>query len=786
MHRVSLLAASCLFSLSVAAPAAGPVSIDLPGGRLGDAVVALGRAARISIGVRDPDIAALRVRPVRSARSAEDALRRMLAGTGARAVPLGPGTWAIVRAPAVTKRHTVAKPAPAAPAAAPLPPIEQQQDIVVTGSKRRILLAAYPGAATLVDGRDPVFEGLRGSDALVEKVAAVTSTHLGTGRNKLFIRGIADSSFNGPTQATVGQYLGEMRLNYNAPDPDLRLYDIERVEVLPGPQGTLYGAGSLGGVVRVIPRAPSVDAIEGAFSGGGSLTQHGDPGADVAGMINLPLAGGAALRLVAYGESEGGYIDDAERGLSDVNRTRTIGGRAALRVVTASKWQFDIGVAGQRIRGEDSQFADRDAPPLTRRSQVAQGFGSDYLLAQLAASRDWGDLRLVSTLGLVRQELDELYDSTRLGDRPTVFEQTSRITMLATETRLSREAPDGTGWLIGASLISNRSEQERALGEPDRPVPITGVRNGVDEATLFGEATFRLAPAISLTGGGRLTRSRLTGAATDAPVAFRALIAPLEVGRTETSFLPSVALTAQASPDLLLFLRYQQGFRPGGLAVTGPIIQRFRNDHVATAEAGFRLRHGVRGFDAAASIAHTRWRDIQADVVDFSGMPTTQNIGDGRIWTLDLRLGWRPMAGLSFDAGAVLNDSKVTNPAPSIVISPSAPLPNVAQVNASLGANYVIALTSDLDLNLNASARYVGKSRLGLGAILGEEQGDWLDTRIGASLEAGRLSVSLTVSNLLDETGNRFALGSPFTLVEKRQVTPLRPRTLRLGWDLRF
>jgi hypothetical protein len=134
----------------------------------------------------------------------------------------------------------------------------------------------------------------------------------------------------------------------------------------------------------------------------------------------------------------------------------------------------------------------------------------------------------------------------------------------------------------------------------------------------------------------------------------------------------------------------------------------------------------------------------------------------------------------------VLNDSKVTNPAPSIVISPSAPLPNVAQVNASLGANYVIALTSDLDLNLNASARYVGKSRLGLGAILGEEQGDWLDTRIGASLEAGRLSVSLTVSNLLDETGNRFALGSPFTLVEKRQVTPLRPRTLRLGWDLRF
>jgi outer membrane receptor protein involved in Fe transport len=70
------------------------------------------------------------------------------------------------------------------------------------------------------------------------------STQLGPGRNKLFIRGVADSSFTGPTQATVGQYLGDVRLNYNAPDPDLNLYDIARVEVVEGPQGTLYGAGS--------------------------------------------------------------------------------------------------------------------------------------------------------------------------------------------------------------------------------------------------------------------------------------------------------------------------------------------------------------------------------------------------------------------------------------------------------------------------------------------------------------------------------------------------------------
>jgi hypothetical protein len=93
---------------------------------------------------------------------------------------------------------------------------------------------------------------------------------------------------------------------------------------------------------------------------------------------------------------------------------------------------------------------------------------------------------------------------------------------------------------------------------------------------------------------------------------------------------------------------------------------------------------------------------------------------------------------------------------------------------------------ANADLHLSAAARYVGKSRLGIGPILGEVQGDWLDTRIGARLQTGRHSFSLSLSNLLDEDGNRFALGSPFTLVERKQVTPLRPRSVRVGWDVRF
>ena len=95
-------------------------------------------------------------------------------------------------------------------------------------------------------------------------------------------------------------------------------------------------------------------------------------------------------------------------------------------------------------------------------------------------------------------------------------------------------------------------------------------------------------------------------------------------------------------------------------------------------------------------------------------------------------------------------------------------------------------VADNLELRLAGGARYVGRSRLGIGAIFGEPQGDWLDVGLGARLETGRHAFVLSATNLLDSAGNMFALGSPFTLLDERQVTPLRPRTLRIGWEANF
>lgn len=787
MRRTSsILATALLLTLAQAAHAAERHRLNLPGGRLGDAIIALGRQAGVSVGVSDPALAAENVSPVRGTMTAEQALRRMLRDSGARFVTVDDRTFRVVRRPAsrrLARRATWPAPPPAPP------PQVQEEAIYVTGTRRPIRLASYAGGAEIVLGTDPeLLLGLRGSDVLSSRLPVVTSTHLGTGRNKLFIRGVADSSFSGTVQATTGQYLGETRLNYNSPDPDLRLYDVERIEVLPGPQGTLYGAGSLGGIIRILPNPPDAGEVEGIVSAGVSLTEHGDPGADAAAMLNLPLVSDRlGLRVVGYGATEGGYIDDTGRGLQDVNRVRTYGGRAALRLHAGDGWTFDAAAAMQRIRGEDAQFADRDAPPLTRESAIAQPFESDYWLADLTIRKEWGATRFVASAGIVRHEIRETYDSTMFGGAVRAFAQDNRIELISVEARLSGEGERLVDWVVGTSFVSNESRQRRRHGLAEDPDPIPGVRNEVQEMALFGEGRFRLAPGIIFTAGGRLAHSRVAGESLDVTTLILPPLLGRRADRNQAAFLPSVGLSGEVSPDLVLFARYQESFRPGGLSVSDEFVQRFRSDDLATLEAGARYgRPGIGRFDASAVVAYTRWEDIQADTVTLTGFPITANIGNGRIYSLDLRLGWRPIDGLTFEAAALLNDSRVTNPIPTIDIVAGAPLPNVAGFSGRLGAEYGTAINDALDLRLHAAARYVGESRLGVGTILGEAQGGFLDVSLGAALDRGRHTLSLGVTNLLDEVGNRFAVGSPFTLLEQRQITPLRPRTVRLGWQVRF
>src|SRR3989344_8953415 len=288
------LVAAAVMCVPTAASAAEERAFDVPKGSLATALPLVSRQGGVSISVADAQVGNGRVKAVRGRMSVDEAIRRMLAGTEARAIRVSATSWRIERRPSPPPK--VARRATSPPKTPPSRAREPDNlgagpgdEIIVTASKTDLPYASFAGVATVLDGGDLAFGGERGMESILSRMATVSSTHLGSGRNKLFIRGIADSSFTGPTQSTVGQYLGDIRLSYNAPDPDLRLYDIESVEILEGPQGTLYGAGSLGGIIRVVPQAHDPDRQTVQASAGVALTQHGDPGGRPRGTGNLPL-----------------------------------------------------------------------------------------------------------------------------------------------------------------------------------------------------------------------------------------------------------------------------------------------------------------------------------------------------------------------------------------------------------------------------------------------------------------------------------------------------------------
>lgn len=779
---LAVLAAIGASLSSSPAPAAVQVQINIPPSRLSDALLALGRQANINIGAASVDIAGVRVRGLRGNYDPQRALQHLLEGTGYTFVRIDAVTFRIVRVPLVRISRR-APPPPPHPEAGPAPAI------IVTGSKRSVPLDRYPATVNVVDLQQSVqpITGASGSANLLASLPMLASTQLGRGRNKLFIRGVADSSFTGPTQATVGQYLGDVRLNYNAPDPDLGLYDISRVEVIEGPQGTLYGAGALGGVLRLIPNPPQLDQAAGTVAAGVSGTRRGAPSYDLAGMINLPIMPNViGLRIVGYRDVEGGYVNDLQRRLANVNLMRVSGGRATLRISPGADWTIDLGGVFQSIATRDSQYTDLDGPVLSRRSAIAQPFDNDYQLWHATVRKSRHDLELLSATGFVRHDVSARYDATPAGSlRPVAFAEHDAIRMFTHETRISSKKGDD-GWVVGVAFVSDLDRVKRSMGVPGQMDLVAGVRNSTLEASVFGELSVPLAQNLTGTIGGRLTFFHLSG---QPLVASR--LSEFEPNRDELRALPTLALAWRQGPRFLVFTRYQEGFRAGGLSIgqslSSPTVERFRSDRIRTIEGGVRFgRSPDATLTGAATISYARWKNIQADLIEPSSLPSTTNIGNGRIYGFEVSARWRPSNHLSTDAAIFLNKSTLVSAAARFEQDDVEGLPNIAKAGIAGVVEWHTALTPALGLAARVSGRYVGKSQLGVGPGLDLLQGNYFDGSVDTRLSWKRIQLTVGVTNIADVKANRFALGNPFGPTAGRQATPLRPRTIRIGVETAF
>jgi len=336
--------------------------IDLPSGSLPDSIRRLSDLTGVSVGFIGR-LPAITTRNVSGASSPTEALHKMLKGSGYRAIATGPSSFRV-------ERELPGGPGPPTPSRRPSAD-EPHSAIIVTALKRPARLSTVPATEHVVgNNRLHPATGVAGSEALEREIPALTISGLGPGRNRLFLRGIGDGPLNGFNQGSVAILLDEARLNYDAPDPDWALVDVDQVEVLEGPQGPLYGTGALGGIVKVSTNRPDlVNATAGA-SAGLSRTQDGGPSNSQSLTLNVPLVPAKlAIRAVAYRERQGGWIDNAG-GTRDSNRERLAGGRIALRWIPAGRWTLDLTGAIQNRSARDSQYVDGKLGPLERPNRV--------------------------------------------------------------------------------------------------------------------------------------------------------------------------------------------------------------------------------------------------------------------------------------------------------------------------------------------------------------------------------------------------------------------------------
>jgi outer membrane receptor protein involved in Fe transport len=777
-------------ALVFATPAAADGKpIEVPPGTVGTAAFAIGRQAGVSIVFADPALLGRQAEAIRGQPDASHALLQLAKASGLRLQKLGPNSYRLAglprQAPRAAPRHSTAPSSAALKAPKVRDPAPE--DIVIVASKRDILSRRLAAAWSRIAGEEFAGLGIGGAEALEARAVGFSSTHLGSGRNKLFIRGIADSSFSGPTQSPVGLYFDDVRTGYSGADPDLKLVDMQSVEILEGPQGTLYGSGALGGIVLLRPNKPDFGESSGSLSSGMSFTRRGAPGHDTSGVLNLPLGSRAAFRAVAYRALDGGYINNIATGEKDVNDVRVTGARASLSLNPAGDWMIDAGLAIQRIRGNDSQYADRGGSGLSRDSLVDQPFASAFGLASVVVRSDSGALRFRSTSALTRQDIEENFDVSSGGDARQL-RQHSNGRSLSNETRLWRPMADGYSWLAGFSAISDLYAVARDLRHDGRRIDLAGAQNRIREATLFGEAGLELGHSIDATVGGRYTIASL--ARSGQHLSPNGVIPP-EADRQEHSFLPSASLLARPLDKLTVYARYQQGFRPGGVSIAAETIRLYRSDRLRTAEAGFRFGlPGRDSLDFEGSAAFSKWSNIQADFLDPAGLPATDNIGDGRVWTLSANGGTLITDGIRLEAGLAWNDGRITRPAPRYRIgwdplNGMMGIPNIARVVARAALDWRTPVGDDRSIRANLYVRYVGRSRLGVGPQLGASQGQYVDSGLVLRLDDKRRAWTLNVTNITNAVGNRFAFGAPMR-ADADQITPLRPRTVRIGIEQKF
>jgi outer membrane receptor protein involved in Fe transport len=740
--------------------------IDIDAATLTEAIAQLSREAQVSVGTEGA-LPRLQVRPLHGRLSVDAALARLLRGSGYLARRVGPTAWRIERARAVPKTSSPTELPPAV-----LPP-QPAAEIVVSATKRPLTLADAPLAATVVQiGETRRFDPANDTQRVAERVEGLSLTGQGPGRNRMFLRGVADSPFGGKSPATVAVLLDDTRLTYVAPDPDIRLVDVARIELLKGPQGSLYGSGALGGIYRIVANRPDPSAFSIAGSISGQTIAAGEFGMSGSLVANVPLiADLAALRLVGYGEKSPGWLNTGER---ESNGSTVVGLRAGIGIAAGGGWRADLMGFGQWLQVHDSSYTYR--PEAHERSfQLPEPHDNDLVHGSFRLAHD-GATQIVLSSGYTVHGIDDRYDATQgasafgLPD-PESLDDDAHYLVWDSEARITGNW-GRIGMLGGVSHVDARQKSTRVLqGAGVTALILDTVDRKETETALFGEATLPFAYGFKATLGGRLYHTSLRERRTTA----------VDEGveeRPRTGVTPSASVSWNPRSGHLLYIRYGSAVRQGGTTVgASGEVERLDEDELTTIEGGWRGTVG--NFAVDLGLYHSWWRDIQSDALLANGLVETANVGDGAITGAEVSLKAPLLGGWHLDAGAMLQSALLTRDMSGLHLEDRR-LPVVPSWTVRGAVQHGFAV-GRWQSTVSASARYIGPARLSFDPALDRPMGNYIETGLSFEARRGRWVLGLEGRNLLDARGDSFAYGNPLRIFSAPQFVRQDPFSLRLS-----
>jgi len=718
-------------------------------------------------------------------------------------------------------------------------------EIMVTAAKRETIAQTTPISMTVL-----------GTDALqtthaddfadfASLVPGLTATDIGPGQKRYALRGLQS-----PGEPEVALYYDEIpvsglpggSLDTGASQLDLKLWDMNRIEVLRGPEGTLYGNGSEGGAIRIISNRPDLAKFEGAIQIMGSATDGGAGSYGVNLMANLPLIDNKlAVRVALYDRDEGGYIDAIPRSTVDlrqisgmnINDERTRGGRVSVSLQATENWNL-TGIAYYQRMTTGSSFETYPglATPSKRYTDgafVQTPWLDESHMYSIISNTDFPWASLFVTASYQLRTVNAVTDTTRFllglfGCKETTWDKTcfgppilpaasaalESVSAWSGETRLISRIPGRFQWTLGSALQNAKTSrygqvasvdpegdiQYQPTGDAQNRLFARQNQDGFDQYSFFGNASYDILDSLKADVGLRWFHSDRT----DQQVIVQQFFPGAPTGPEpfqefkQGVLYKSFELSYQVSPDALIYVEATQGFRaggpnyPGGFTLTAPPYQA---DSVWNYELGSKLSFLGNRLHWNSALFDIEWSNLQV-LLPTALFSYITNAGSARSDGFETQLDARVTPHVDVFAGLTYNDARLVGPQPlsssaSAQLHAGDKLAGVPQWSGNAGVIY----QASLGPHYNATGRLDVTYQSSRSSLVAPQNpayfvaGGYVLTNLHFNLD--RLDgwgASLDVDNVF----NRFAVlsvqAADSNLIETQ--TPARPRTISVGFIKRF